>query len=135
MSITFTEAKTFTQEQACRLFRSVGWVSANYPERLYKALMGSPTVITAWDGDRLVGLVRALDDGSMLTYVHYVLVDPEYQGKGIAGHMIEMVKNKYRDYFYIEVMPEESKNASFYEKHGFRIMDDGVAMQIVNPDW
>ncbi|PLS26372.1 GNAT family N-acetyltransferase [Bifidobacterium parmae] len=135
MAITFTEERTFTQEQVRRLFRSVGWVSADYPERLHKALMGSSTVITAWDGDRLVGLVRALDDGSMLAYVHYVLVDPEYQGNGIAGHMIEMLKDKYRDYFYIEVMPEESRNASFYERHGFRIMADGVAMQIVNPDW
>ncbi|MBT1176333.1 GNAT family N-acetyltransferase [Bifidobacterium callimiconis] len=135
MSITFTEEKSFTQEQVQKLFRSVGWVSGEYPERLHKALLGSSTVISAWDGGRLVGLVRALDDGSMLAYVHYVLVDPEYQGNGIAGRMIEMVKDKYRDYFYIEVMPEESKNASFYEGHGFHVMDDGVAMQIVNPNW
>ena len=27
-------------------------------------------------------------------------------------------------------MPEESKNAAFYQKHGFSIMEDGVAMQI-----
>ena len=135
MSVTLTEERTFTQEQVQRLFRSVGWVSGEYPERLHRALMGSSTVITAWDGDRLVGLVRALDDGAMLAYVHYVLVDPEYQGRGIAGRMIETLKDKYRDYFYVEVMPEESRNASFYEGHGFRVMSDGVAMQTVNPDW
>ncbi|MBT1166771.1 GNAT family N-acetyltransferase [Bifidobacterium simiarum] len=135
MAIAYTEERRFTKEQTQRLFRSVGWVSGEYPERLYQALMGSSTVISAWDGDRLVGLVRALDDGAMLAYVHYVLVDPEYQGQGIAGHMIEMIKDKYRDYFYIEVMPEERKNASFYEPHGFRIMENGVAMQIVNPNW
>ena len=135
MSVTLTEERTFTQEQVQRLFRSVGWVSGEYPERLHRALMGSSTVITAWDGDRLVGLVRALDDGAMLAYVHYVLVDPEYQGRGIAGRMIERLKDRYRDYFYVEVMPEESRNASFYEGHGFRVMSDGVAMQTVNPDW
>lgn len=133
--ITFTEERDFTVEQVRKLFKSVGWVSANYPEQLHKALLGSSTVISAWDGDRLVGLVRALDDGAMLAYVHYVLVDPEYQGNGIAGHMIDMLTDKYRDFFYIEVMPEESKNATFYQKHGFKVMDDGVAMQIVNPDW
>ena len=135
VEITFTEERNFTTAQVVRLFQSVGWVSANYPEALHKALLGSSTVISAWDGDRLVGLVRALDDGAMLAYVHYVLVDPEYQGNGIAGHMIEMLKDKYRDFFYIEVMPEESKNATFYQKHGFTIMEDGLAMQIVNPDW
>ena len=38
----------------------------------------------------------------------------------------------YKNYLYIEVMPEERKNASFYEKHGFQIMQDGVAMQLCN---
>ena len=44
--------------------------------------------------------------------------------------MIENIKTKYKDYLYIELMPEERKNATFYEKHGFKIMPDGVAMQI-----
>ena len=127
MEITYTDEKKFTKEQTQRLFRSVGWVSGEYPERLYKALMGSSTVFSAWDGDRLAGLVRVLDDTEMVAYMHYVLVD------GIAGHLVGMVKDRYRDYLYIEVMPEESKNASFYQKHGFQIMEDGVAMQICNP--
>ena len=135
MTIAYTEKRTFTQEQVQRLFRSVGWVSGEYPDQLYKALMGSSTVITAWDGDHLVGLVRALDDGAMLAYMHYVLVDPEYQGHGIAGHMVTMIQEKYRDFLYVEVMPEESKNAAFYKRFGFNVMTDGVAMQTVNSDW
>ena len=62
----------------------------------------------------------------------YVLVDPRYHGRGIAGHMVEMVKEKYKEYLYIEIMPEESKNAAFYQRFGFEIMPDGVAMQICN---
>ena len=116
MEITYTDEKKFTKEQTQQLFRSVGWVSGKYPERLYKALMGSSTVFSAWDGDLLVGLVRVLDDTEMVAYMHYVLVDPEYQGHGIAGHLVGMVKERYRDYLYIEVMPEESKNATFYQK-------------------
>ena len=132
MEIKYTSEKNFKVEEVQALFLSVGWVSGQYPNRLYKALQNSSTVFTAWDHDKLVGLVRVLDDSEMLAYVHYVLVDPHYQGKGIASHLIEMVKEKYQDYLYIEVMPEESKNASFYEKHGFHIMEDGVAMQIVH---
>ncbi len=30
-------------------------------------------------------------------------------------------------------MPEERKNAAFYQRFGFKVMEDGVAMQIVNP--
>lgn len=130
--ITYTEAKKFDNKSVVDLFSSVGWVSAQYPTRLYKALMHSSTVITAWDGDRLVGLVRVLDDSELVAYMHYVLVHPYYNGQGIAGTMVEMVKEKYKDYLYIELMPEERKNAAFYEKHGFQIMEDGVAMQLCN---
>lgn len=130
--ITYTEEKKFDNKSVVDLFLSVGWVSAQYPTRLYKALMHSSTVITAWDGDRLVGLVRVLDDSELVAYMHYVLVHPDYHGQGIAGTMVEMVKEKYKDYLYIELMPEERKNAAFYEKHGFQIMEDGVAMQLCN---
>ncbi len=132
MNITYTEEKKFTQEQIQQLFLSVGWVSGQYPARLYKALMHSSTVITAWDGNKLVGLVRLLDDSELVAYMHYVLVTPKYHGMGIAGSMIQMVKEKYKDYLYIELMPEERKNAHFYEKYGFHIMQDGVAMQLCN---
>lgn len=74
--------------------------------------MNSSTVITAWGGGRLVGLARVIDDSELVAYMHYVLVDPEYHGRGIAGRMIEMVKEKYKNYLYIEIMPEERKNAA-----------------------
>lgn len=128
--ITYTEDKKFTQDDVEQLFLSVNWVSGKYPSRLYKALMNSSTVLTAWDDGNLVGLARVLDDSEMVAFIHYVLVNPKYQGMGIAGKMIENIKTKYKDYLYIELMPEERKNATFYEKHGFKIMPDGVAMQI-----
>lgn len=132
MGITYTEEKKFTQDEVQSLFLSVGWVSGQYPSRLYKALMHSSTVITAWDGSLLVGLVRLIDDSELVAYMHYVLVDPAYHGQGIASNMIKMAKEKYRNYLYLEIMPEERKNASFYEKHGFQVMSDGVAMQLCN---
>lgn len=130
--ITYTEEKKFTQQAVQDLFLSVGWVSGQYPARLYKALLNSSTVLTAWSGNQLVGLARLLDDSEMLAYMHYVLVHPDYQGQGIAGTLVEMAKEKYKDYLYLEIMPEESKNAAFYEKHGFQCMSDGAAMQICN---
>ena len=87
----YTEEKIFSQAQVQQLFLSVNWVSGNYPERLYKALMNSSTVLTVWDGEKLVGLIRVLDDTEMLAQIHYVLVHPDYQGQGIAGKMLESV--------------------------------------------
>lgn len=82
--LKFTEDKIFTKEQVQELFLSVNWISGEYPDRLYKALLHSSTVLTAWDEDRLIGLIRVLDDTEMLAQIHYVLVRPDYQGQGIA---------------------------------------------------
>lgn len=132
MGVTYTEDKKFTQTEVQDLLLSVDWISGEFPARLYKALMHSSTVLTAWDGDQLVGLVRVLDDSEMVAFMHYALVRPEYQGQGIAGKMIEWIKEKYKDYMYIELMPDEKKNSVFYEKHGFQVMENGVAMQLCN---
>ena len=133
MEVVYTEEKKFTQEQVEELFLSVNWVSGQYPSRLYKALMHSNTVITAWIDGNLAGLVRVLDDSEMLAYVHYVLVNPKYQGLGIAGQLIEMVKEKYKDYLYIEGMPEDKKNVAFYVKHGFKEFEGAGGIIICNP--
>lgn len=129
---TYTEEKIFTQEQVQQLFLSINWVSGNYPERLYKALMNSSTVLTVWDGEKLVGLARVLDDTEMLAQIHYVLVHPDYQGKGIAGKMMEYIKEKYKDFMYLDVMPADKNNVPFYEKYGFSVMKNGAALQICN---
>ena len=129
---TYTEEKKFTKEQVQQLFLSVNWISGKYPERLYKALMNSSTVLTVWDEKKLIGLTRVLDDSEMLAQIHYVLVDPDYQGLGIAGKMIEYIKEKYKDFMYIDGMPEDKKNVPFYQKHGFSLMENGAAIQICN---
>lgn len=132
MTITYTEEKRFTKEQVQDLFLSVGWISGQYPERLFRALQQSSTVLTAWEDNRLVGLARVLDDGELVAFIHYVLVHPDYQGKGIAGTMLTKLKEKYQSYLYLEVMPEERKNVPFYEKHGFQVLPDGTPMKISN---
>lgn len=82
MAIEYTEEKRFTVEQVEALFKPVGWESAQWPERLFKALQHSDTVISAWDGGYLVGLVRVLDDtgggesgGVCQSWATYVVVD------------------------------------------------------------
>ncbi|MEQ3004301.1 hypothetical protein, partial [Bifidobacterium longum] len=62
MAIEYTEEKRFTVEQVEALFKSVGWESAQWPERLFKALQHSDTVISAWDGV-VPEKLRTLDRG------------------------------------------------------------------------
>jgi len=132
MPITYTADKNFTPQQVADLFLSVRWVVGKYPDRLHKALMNSSRVISAWDGDRLVGLIRVMDDSELVCFINYVLVHPDYHCRGIAGRLLEMVKEAYKSYLYINVMIGDSKNALFYEKHGFKIKENSLPMQYRN---
>ncbi len=133
--IEYTTERKFTQKQVEHLFLSVGWVSGKYPTQLFRALTNSSYVLTAWDGELLVGLIRGIDDGGMTAFLHYLLVSPDYRHQGIASRLVEKAKEHYADFFYINIMPEESKNATFYGRHGFEVMPDGVAMQICNTNF
>lgn len=132
MAITYTEERNFTPQQVADLFLSVRWVVGKYPERLHKALMNSSRVISAWEGDHLVGLIRVMDDSELVCFINYVLVHPDYHCRGIAGRLLEMVKEAYKSYLYVNVMIGDSKNALFYEKHGFKVKENSLPMQYRN---
>ena len=113
MEIIYKDKKDFTKENIIELFLSVDWqLSASNPDKLYTALINSPTVLTAWENNKLVGLARALDDGILTAYIHYVLVNPKYQGRGIASNLVKMIKNKYKDLFKVIFRKNSLKNGN-----------------------
>lgn len=116
--IQIRETHEFGQEQLANLFLSVGWSSGHFPNRLVKAMRGFETVFAAWDADELVGLICAMDDGSMTAYVHYLLVRPEYQDRHIGKRLVEHVKERYADYLRIVVVAYDEE-IGFYENCGF----------------
>jgi len=118
MNIIYRDTKEFSESDLGRLFLSVNWESGRYPEKLQAAMRNYGSVFSAWDGDRLTGLVSVMDDGIMTAYIQYVLVDPEYQGQGIGRQLLEMVKERYRDYLRIVIVAYNDR-VSFYEACGF----------------
>ena len=130
MDIQYEEIKEFDSKDIERLFLSVGWISGKYPDKIVRALHNSSHVISAWDGNRLVGLVRALDDGETIAFIHYLLVDPEYQGNHIGEELMNRLLPHFADHLYIKVMPSDSKTIPFYERFGFKEYDNYSAMVI-----
>ena len=60
-----------------------------------------------------------MNDGIMNAYVHYLLVDPAYHGKTIGRTLVNMTKEKYKDYMRIVVVASDNK-MHFYEACGFK---------------
>ena len=116
--IAYKATQDFSARDLERLFLSVEWSSGHFPDKLVLAMQGFRTVFSAWDGDLLVGLIAAMDDGVMNAFVHYLLVDPAFQGRGIGRTLVSMVKEKYKDYLRLAVIGYD-REVSFYENCGF----------------
>jgi GNAT superfamily N-acetyltransferase len=49
---------------------------------------GSTTNIGAWDGDRFIGVARVLTDGYFYAALADIVVDPEYQRRGVGRQLL-----------------------------------------------
>lgn len=128
MNIEYKSTKLFTEAELQRLFLSVKWESGNYPDKLVRAMRNSTHVISAWDGNKLVGLVRALSDGETVAFLHYLLVDPAYQGRHIGDELMQRILRYFEGLLYVKIMPSDPKTIPFYERYGFRQYDNYSAM-------
>ena len=116
--IKYKYQKDISKDQVIALYESVQWSSAEKPNVLLKALKNSHTVVTAWDGQKLVGLGNAISDGHLVVYYPHLAVHPEYQGKGIGTEIVERMQEKYQD-FHQQSLIADGKAVEFYKKCGF----------------
>lgn len=118
MTFTFVETAPLERGAVLELYRSCGWSAAERPDDLMRALTNSHTVISAWSGDSLVGLVNAISDGALVVYYPHLLVAPSARGNGIATELMRRVRAKYEG-FHQQVLLSYESVAPVYEKSGF----------------
>ena len=105
----------------------------NYPDKLKKAIKNSHHVYSAWVYDEdsgqeiLVGLINSLSDGVMTAYFHYLLVRPEYQGKGIGKKLVKLMLEEYKGMARKAVIAYDHE-VDFYEKCGFKMGEGKIPM-------
>jgi len=116
--IKYEYQKDIPKDQVIALYKSVEWSSAEKPDLLLKALRNSHTVVTAWDGEKLVGLGNAISDGYLVVYYPHLVVHPEYQSKGIGTKIMRLMQRKYHG-FHQQSLIAEGKAVEFYKKCGF----------------
>ena len=64
------------------------------PERIAKMLDHGNLLVTAWDGEKLVGVSRALTDFAFCCYLSDLAVDEEYQHQGIGKRLVELTRQE-----------------------------------------
>ncbi len=93
MAIEYRVNAALTPEELADVFEKSGIVRpVGDKERLQKMIAHANLTVTAWDGDTLVGVARALTDFSWCCYLSDLAVDKAYQLQGIGRELIARVR-------------------------------------------
>ncbi len=93
-------------------------------ERIAKMIAYANLIICARDGERLVGVARALTDFSFCCYLSDLAVDAEYQRQGIGKALIERVHEAIGEEAMLLLL--SAPNAMPYYPHvGFQAVENG----------
>ena len=129
---TPTSGQLPTSKQLKTLFDSVSWAQTLTKEELKYAIDNSSHIITAWDNDNLVGLIRSMDDNIYSASIDLLLVKKEYQGQGIGTALIEKMKENIKHIKFISVSPDNIKDFKLYQRCGFVFVNNSGQLQLHN---
>jgi len=118
MKIKISDRRDIQLDDIIDLYKANKWSSADKPNELYKALINSHTLFSAWDDEKLVGIGNAISDGHLVVYYPHLLIHPNYQGKGIGQMIVAKMQEKY-GHFHMQMLTADEKAIEFYNKVGF----------------
>lgn len=129
--MTYVTNPKLTVDQVLPLYEAVEWTNytAN-PDRLQAGLDGTLFLRAAYDGDQLVGLLRAVGDGATILFIQDILVLPAYQRQGIGRQLLADCLVAYEGIYQCHLLTDRTpKTQAFYEGLGFVAVEalDGMA--------
>lgn len=114
------EYAEYREEEIMNLYAAVGWTNyTDRPEMLRKAYAHSLLTLAAYEGERLLGLLRAVGDGFSAVLIQDLLVLPECQRQGIGSALLREALGRFREVYQIELLTDNTpKTIAFYESLG-----------------
>ncbi|MEC0257213.1 GNAT family N-acetyltransferase [Paenibacillus lautus] len=98
-------------------------------DRIQRMIDNADEIITAREGSKLVGFLRAITDYSYCCYISDIAVDTDYQGLGIGRELIKILKDKLGEEEIQYVLTSAPKAAGFYERIGFERADKAFVIK------
>lgn len=128
-SITFKINESLPVAAIIDVFKSSGIVRpAGDRERIKRMFDNANLVVSAWSGDELIGVSRALTDYSYCCYVSDLAVKKEFQRKGVGKQLIHLTKEKAGDHATLILLA--APNAmDYYPKVGLESVQNGFMIK------
>ena len=122
--ITIRKQEIVKLEDVLHLYQAVGWTNyTNQPQMLEQALPHSLAVYLAFDGEKIVGLIRLVGDGFSSVLVQDLIVLPIYQRQGIGSALMKEALGDFKGAYQVQLVTEQTeKNVGFYRSIGFETL-------------
>lgn len=116
------EYKDYHEAEILNLYNAAGWTAyTEDPAALREGYEHSLLVLAAWEGDNLLGIIRAVGDGATIVFIQDILVSPEHQRKGVGSALLQAVLDRYTGVRQIELVTDNTeRTVAFYQSMGFR---------------
>jgi ribosomal protein S18 acetylase RimI-like enzyme len=133
MKFTKSIQKDLNTEQIDSLMDSVGWTNPRGREKWLEILSKSSFVYSVYDGNKMIGFGRILEDGAMCMF-YDIMVHCDYQGKGIGKMIMNSLLEQTKDKDYVSISlfawPENKVFLiPFYNKFGFELFETGMRLK------
>lgn len=108
-----------------RVYCSVGWGDSYEISFIRELYLNSGFFVVARYQGECVGILRALTDNCLTTWIAEVVVDPRHQGVGVGKAMMDKLKKRYK---HTAIYSDPLKEAAgFFEKMGISPKEKLVA--------
>lgn len=124
MAITYHVNARPRAEEVCALSVSVGWAdpARHGLDLVQKVWDSAPATVLARDGERLVGMCRAMWDGGIMAEVRNVVVHPDYQRRGLGSELVRLLLEQLERLEVRHItLVTRAGNEGFYERFGFAV--------------
>lgn len=124
--IKYCDSKIYDWKKIYDLYENVGWTAyTDEFEALKRGIENSLYIVSAYQGEELIGMIRLVGDGETIIYIQDILVLQDYQGKGIGRKLLKIVFDKYKDVRQKVLLTDaKEKNIKFYKNNGMKDIKD-----------
>lgn len=129
----FSEEKMLSQADLLSLYNDANWLAyTNSPDLLQQAVSNSLYVLTAWENEQLVGLIRLVGDGLTIVYIQDILVMKSHKRRKIGSLLLQKALEKYGNVRQKVLLTDDNEETrGFYEALGFSSCDKGDLVAFV----
>ena len=97
------------------------------PDRIGRMYANSNLIVSAWDGDVLVGIARSITDFSFCCYLSDLAIRKDYQHAGIGKKLVALTKEEIGDQAMLLLL-SAPEAINYYPKLNFSRVENGFIL-------